>query len=292
MTIFFRVSPDNNCLYNAASMFVVGNESIANILRLLTSIGLFCHSEYYSLQLDKIWDSLGKSHFTTKLSMLKTVLHFTSADNMVDCNDTKAAFRSEAELNCNTNEWSSLVCIMALSTVINSIYSPKLNTRLYQLFTRIFKSRSEDASSKTLTLLWSTTENVATYTRPNHFVLCMDIKNMNVNSSLSEKKRKKANIQTQISFNPKQNIQSHSNDINNSNDGTTAPKKVRVETNVESLTASTQIFNMNNYFITEQNHNLPGTSKDPTNVTKSVAQVKFSQENNPLKAETSVILMT
>ena len=138
-------------------MFVVGNESIANILRLLMSIELFCHSEYYSLQPGNIWDSLDESHFATKLSMFKTVFHFTSADNMVECNDTKAAFRSEAEINCNTNEWSSLVCIMALSTVINlpihSIYSPKLNTRLYQLFTSIFKSRSEDANSKALNLV-------------------------------------------------------------------------------------------------------------------------------------------
>ena len=106
----------------------------------------------------------------------------------------------------------------------------------------------------------------------------MDIKNTNVNSSLSEKKTKKANKQIKISFNPKQNIQSHSNDINNSNDGATAQKKVRVETNVENLSTSSHYFNMNNYFIAEQNHNLPRTSKTSTNVEKNLIKARGSNK--------------
>ena len=82
----------------------MGNESIAIIRRLLTSIDLFCHGEYYSSQLGKIWDSLDEPKFTSKLSMFKVAFHFKSSDNLVDCNDTRETFRGEAERNCNKNE--------------------------------------------------------------------------------------------------------------------------------------------------------------------------------------------
>ena len=101
----------------------------------------------------------------------------------------------EAEINCNKNNWSSLVCVMALSIIINSpiysICSPKSNTRHYNVFTREFKPRNTGANSKTLTLLWSSTEDISVYTRTTHFVLCMDIKdsrNINTNSSSREEK--------------------------------------------------------------------------------------------------------
>ena len=64
--IFFRVSADNNGLYNAASIFYIGNEYIGNILRILTPIEMFAHSDYYSSQLSDIWDSVDRSLFATK----------------------------------------------------------------------------------------------------------------------------------------------------------------------------------------------------------------------------------
>ena len=170
--------------------------------------------------------SLHKNFQCSKLHFL-----FKSGDNSVDYNDTNETFRSEAKINCNKNEWSSLVCVMASSTIINSpiysIYSPKSNTRHYNVFTREFKPRKADANSKTLTLLLSTTEDISVYTKPNHIVLCMDIKNsrnMNIHLSSREKKTNIGNKQTKISFLPKQKIQYIYNDINNINFGTAAKK--------------------------------------------------------------------
>ena len=76
--------------------------------------------------------------------MFKSVFHSDSADLLKDCNDTFEAFRNEAKMNCESCVWSSLLCIMALATVVNcpiqSIYTPKSNTKIANLFTRKFKS--------------------------------------------------------------------------------------------------------------------------------------------------------
>ena len=99
-------------------------------------------------------------------------------------------------------------------------------------FVKHYKLTNTDANSKTLALLWSTTEDTSVYTRQNHFVLCMDIKdgrNININSSTREKKTNVGNKQTEISIVPKQKIQYISNDINDINCGTAA-KKIKSET--------------------------------------------------------------
>ena len=88
----------------------------------------------------------------------------------------ESAFKIEAAINCNQNEYATLVCVMALSSVISteieSIYSPKCNVALDKLFSRKFYPRITENFHKSMTLLWSTTNNVLKYTKPNHFVLC------------------------------------------------------------------------------------------------------------------------
>ena len=43
-----KVTADGNCLYNAASVLVVGDESLTAILRLLTAAELYLHSDFYA----------------------------------------------------------------------------------------------------------------------------------------------------------------------------------------------------------------------------------------------------
>ena len=92
-------SADNNCLYNAASIYYAGNESLADILRLLTSIELFTHSAYYAAEIDNIWETLSeKTMFSNKLSMVKTLFRFESADKIDSLTDITKAFHQEAIL--------------------------------------------------------------------------------------------------------------------------------------------------------------------------------------------------
>jgi hypothetical protein len=43
-----KVTADGNCLYNSASVLVTGDQSLSNILRLLTAVELYLHSHFYA----------------------------------------------------------------------------------------------------------------------------------------------------------------------------------------------------------------------------------------------------
>ena len=113
-------------------------------------------------------------------------------------------FEMKQKMNCVSCVWSSLLCIMALSTVVNcpiqSTYTPKSNTKIANLFTRKFKSCGKDPNTNILTLLWSTTESVSTYTRPNHFVLCVESNKIGLKLPPSEKTLKSPRKHSKISF--------------------------------------------------------------------------------------------
>ena len=57
---------DGNCIYNASSLAVSGDEGLALTLRALTSIELFLHSSYYS----------SHPHFTTSMSSEQNSIPF------------------------------------------------------------------------------------------------------------------------------------------------------------------------------------------------------------------------
>ena len=46
--IFHRTTADGNCMFNACSLALIGDESLASCLRPLTSIELYLNAEYYS----------------------------------------------------------------------------------------------------------------------------------------------------------------------------------------------------------------------------------------------------
>ena len=46
--LFFRTTDDGNCLYNAVSISLIGNEKLSKVLRLLTSNELFENASYYA----------------------------------------------------------------------------------------------------------------------------------------------------------------------------------------------------------------------------------------------------
>jgi len=113
------VTGDGNCIYNASSLAVSGDEELALILRALTSIELFLHSSYYS------------SHplFTTSMSSEQNSIPFGiffqlantfEATDLLD-NESKShsdCIKFEALRNCQTKRWSPFISLMALPSVV------------------------------------------------------------------------------------------------------------------------------------------------------------------------------
>ena len=43
-----KVTGNGDCFFNSASLFLVGNESLCSVLRLLTAAEIFLHTEFYA----------------------------------------------------------------------------------------------------------------------------------------------------------------------------------------------------------------------------------------------------
>ena len=113
------MSDDGNCIYNASSLAVSGDEGLALTLIALTSIELFLHSSYYSFH----------PFFTTSISSEQNSIPFGiffqlantfEATNLLD-NESKShadCIKFEALRNCENQRWSPFISLMALLSVV------------------------------------------------------------------------------------------------------------------------------------------------------------------------------
>ena len=138
------------------------------------SIELFVHNEFDISTFESIWESYDKTICNNKLTLFKSILHFSSGDKISSESHFLEAFCHKAILNFDVSEWSSLVWVAAMATVIqfsiHSVYSPRRNVKMFDLFAQKFTPRIKE-SDKTITLLWSTTEQISEYMKPNHLVV-------------------------------------------------------------------------------------------------------------------------
>ena len=121
------MKPDGNCLYNAVSMALIGNESLAHHLRLLTCQEMLNHSSYYADHplFKKVYDSGGGLFCSEKSVFVMSMSFKATNDYTYNSGVTKAmCIRSEAAKACSIGSFSSMVCVMALASVLNrDIYS-------------------------------------------------------------------------------------------------------------------------------------------------------------------------
>ena len=111
----FRVTGDRNCLYYATATSIYREESQGLALRLLTIIELFENADYYAVypHLVETKSILQKTTPLPKLSAVMLLHNFSPKDdNKADC------IRDEAIHMCKLREYSSFVCMMALSSVL------------------------------------------------------------------------------------------------------------------------------------------------------------------------------
>ena len=107
LVVFFRSEATGNCLFSSVSLVLVGDNSLVQILRILTSIELFVHAKFYSQH----------SCFTSPLD--KHAEYFSNINNLLPMSVSQQSIdtglskdnlvKQEAILNCNDREWSSFL---------------------------------------------------------------------------------------------------------------------------------------------------------------------------------------
>ena len=104
----FRTTGDGNCLFNACSISLCGNESLSSSLRILTAIELFVNAQFYAnhpcLLLE--WESSGNL-FRSKKSIFASCLSDESFELLnSQYSNRKECIKNEALLFSKPAHWS------------------------------------------------------------------------------------------------------------------------------------------------------------------------------------------
>ncbi|XP_028419094.1 uncharacterized protein LOC114544742 [Dendronephthya gigantea] len=111
-----RTTGDGNCLYNACSIALCGNESLASYLRCLTSIELFLNSSFYAKH-----PIIEQQHKKGAFSSIANTFAMCLSDialGSVTKEDPCAPILTEAYSNAMNHQWSSFICLLSLSSVV------------------------------------------------------------------------------------------------------------------------------------------------------------------------------
>ena len=108
---------NGNCRYSSISLLLIGDNSLVEVLRCLTSIELFLNADYYGkhccfdLAFNSQKDKIRPLHYFFCLNLKgATIDHFS--------NDNIGAVKKEAILNIKDFAWSSFMCLLGLSSVL------------------------------------------------------------------------------------------------------------------------------------------------------------------------------
>ena len=170
----FRSQTNGNCLYSSTSLLLIGDNSLVDNLRAMTSIELFLHGEFYS----KHPSFLETQNKNPGLLMSTSVILKLCVSN--DSFNTDLAsvdlVKHEALLNCDRSKWCSFLCILALSSAINkSIVCsyPDFGLIKYKhIFHRKITPRSGIRTSSDLHILFCSERPIqpGIAFKPDHFV--------------------------------------------------------------------------------------------------------------------------
>lgn len=115
----FSTLANGNCLYNACSIALIGDEHLSPYLRCLTSIEMYENAVYYANH-----PLIQSQHENGAFTSLKNAFAMCLSDDALSCcekNGHIAAVVEEAKRNANNYKWSSMMCMFALSTAIHCI---------------------------------------------------------------------------------------------------------------------------------------------------------------------------
>ena len=169
---------NGNCMYSSISLLLVGNNSLVEELRCLTSIELYLHSEFYGKHC--CFKSAELSQRDGK-KPIKSLFYLSLKHATIDLGFKKFsdAVKHEAILNCVNNEWCSFMCLLGLSSVlesqVHSFYPDTGDLMWKQLFNQVIVPRIQNTQQKCLRILFCQIEPFASFRKlqtfqPNHFV--------------------------------------------------------------------------------------------------------------------------
>ena len=176
-----KATPNGDCLFNAISLLVRGNESAAMLLRLLVAGELYFNASFYADH--HVFVDTIRSNSDLSLDTLFTVaLTEAGADECSKNRSKTDAVKSEALVACTRGEWSSFLHILGIASVLSkqvqSIY-PDVNFRFRSLIHRIVKLRASATNDPLgdedqVNILWSRDggfdNRPGVWYEPNHFV--------------------------------------------------------------------------------------------------------------------------
>lgn len=176
-----KATPNGDCLFNAISLLVRGNESAAMLLRLLVAGELYFNASFYADH--HVFVDTIRSNSDLSLDTLFTVaLTEAGADECSKNRSKTDAVKSEALVACTRGEWSSFLHILGIASVLSkqvqSIYLD-VNFRFRSLIHRIVKPRASATNDPLgdedqVNILWSRDGGFdncpGVWYEPNHFV--------------------------------------------------------------------------------------------------------------------------
>ena len=117
--LYFCCSSESsgNCLFSAASLVLVGNNTLVEELRSMVCLELFMQEDFYCEH--PLFLSFFGNHkdlFSSKESLLKLSV---SDESFNGGSSGEVLVKAEAINCCRDKKWSSFLCILALSSVIN-----------------------------------------------------------------------------------------------------------------------------------------------------------------------------
>ena len=116
-------------------MVLVGDNSLVQCLRILTSLELFFNSDYYPQH--PFFLTLVNEH-SQYFRIIDNLLPKSISEESLDSGKTKQDLvKQEAILNCNDKKWSSFLCILGLSSVLGRnihTYYPNCGEERYKVF--------------------------------------------------------------------------------------------------------------------------------------------------------------
>ena len=169
-----KTSGNGDCLFNAASLALVGNESYATLLRLLVALELVLNVDFYAQHPKFSYFRSGGRHPNTVFSLCLT----NAANNVFqDSYQNKTLpIRAEARTASTPREWSGYFHVAALSTVLaRPVFSmyPNCQSWIRDFVHGIVYPRMATFSPEPVYLLWSregVDNRPGAWYEPNHFV--------------------------------------------------------------------------------------------------------------------------
>ena len=171
LLIWSRSLTNGNCLYSSLSLLLIGDNSLVEVLRCLTSSELFLNPDYYGkhcgfdLAFNSQKDKIRHLHFFW-LSLKSATLDHFSYDNI-------GAVKNEAILNSKDFEWNSFMRLLGLSSVMKgqilSYYSDTGDFNHKNSFNYDITPRISNINQKCFRILICCNEAFSTFVKSSKF---------------------------------------------------------------------------------------------------------------------------